>query len=637
MRKNQIMSKVFYSKLIGLCLMVTCLVFGSIVSNAQTPTIRVTTRAVTGNLPSISIPGVLNDPNMPGYDPRTMTESFCGGTMINVPFEVESINDGRLLSSNVFMVEISEPDGSFLPENDPRRRLFGTLPGRTSGTLFAKLPGNLPFSTKYKVRVVTSPNSARLGTQIQYVSAVTDSTRPYNVAVFPKPCFSAESKAINCYSTLTVRVNPSCSFGRCNCPGTDPNLPIIDQNYYRVELVDYPVDPQNIVFDYNNFTYSFLGLPTGWYTVRVSDRYSCDSTINFFHVSSPARPITTLTINNITYNTAIVTWTDVNNTIPNGAGTSYDLRYRQVEETFPDTTPVPFPSPNTHAIWTQINNIQYPLSGAPTATLFPLQPNTRYEVQVRSVCYDPNTRRVESSWSASKFFETTQIPTPVDQNCRMPGGIYVRYTNTTVPNERGRIFFNLDPNNQATCYEVQYGPVYSDDNDPYRVSLDWSHPSYVVRHYSNQRFVTPAQVLAGIPVMPKATWKDGQLMRIHVRANCSLNCAQTQMNLSEWSRDVFFRLPPPRLAGNGVIAEAAYSVYPNPTKGQFTLNYTSQDEGSLSFNIVDIMGKTVVSDNVAVTAGDNEVSIDLTSFAKGIYLLQLNNGENLGSVKVVVE
>lgn len=629
MRNKLVMAKELYSKLISLCTLACCVVLmSSSISNAQ-DIVRIRTRSVTGNLANPVANNVFTPAQASALGIQGGSEFFCGGSMINIPFEVENVNNGRLLSDNVFMAEVSEPNGQFLPENSPNRRIFGMLPGRTSGTIYARLPNNLPFGTNYRVRIIA--NRPRLTTSIESVPNQTDSTRNYNLVVFPKPCFSAETKAVNCFSNLTIRVNPNCSYGRCDCPGTDPNIPIYNQGFYNVELVDYPVRPQDVRFNYNTFTYEYSNLPTGWYQIRVSDLYGCDSTLNFYHVASPTSPISSLLLSDIQDDEATVSWGGINNPINEGT-TTYELRYRVVEENFPDTTSVPFPSPNTHANWTQVNNIF-----TTSLTLTPLQPNTRYEVQVRAICFDPALRRVESPWSASKFFDTRQIATPVPSDCRQPGGLYVRYTNTSDGSliNNGRVFWNLDPNNVATCYEMQYGPVFNNDNDPLRVALDWSHPSYVSRHFNNQRFLLPSQIPGGVPVVVRPDYNPGRLMRVRVRANCSLRCAETQMNLSDWSNAILFRLPLPRFGAQA--SDASFSVYPNPSHGNFNVVFNSDIVAPTTVIVMDMMGKVVYEQNGEANIGENNVAVDLGSNAKGIYILQVAQGGVMHSARVLVD
>jgi hypothetical protein len=624
---NMFTSKVQSSILSMLCFFLVC----GVAVNAQDGTVRIRTLAVTGNLPNPTQRGLLL-----GLNIQAGTEFFCGGTNINVPFIVEYDGNGRLLSDNVFRAEISRNDGTF-PETPDPSRTFGSVAGRTSGTIYAQLPPNLPFGTNYRVRVIAT--RPRLATRLEFIPNQTDSTRNYNLAVIPKPCFSATTKAVDCRSTLNVRINTSCSFGRCDCPGTDPNIPILNQQYYQVELVDYPLQPGELTFNYNEFSYTFSNLPTGWYNVRVRDIFGCDSTINYFHVSSPARPISTITIDNVTDRSVFVSWTDVNSSVPNTAGTSYDLRYRVVEDNQPTSTEPGFPDPNAHANWTQVNNI-----GAANLFLDNLQPNTRYEVQIRNVCFSPVYGYNISPWSAAKYFDTRQIPTPQPSQCRAPGGIYVRYTN--LPDPRGLLFFNTDPNNftsvpgssspannQPACFVVEYGPVFSSDDDPQRVALDWSHPSYI-----RLPFVYPAQAIAGIPLNYNTSWREDQQLRVRVRANCSLRCAATQQTLSDWSRTVLFNLPSPRIGDVlDTDGRVVFSVYPNPNNGQFSVNLVTAEEGIANVIVRDIMGKVVKTTDVSTVAGPNNFQVDLTSFGAGIYLLQVNQNGTTNTVRIVVK
>jgi len=65
-------------------------------------------------------------------------------------------------------------------------------------------------------------------------------------------------------------------------------------------------------------------------------------------------------------------------------------------------------------------------------------------------------------------------------------------------------------------------------------------------------------------------------------------------------------------------------VYPNPNSGVFTLDIQSPIVSDLNISVSNIQGKTVYQNNVNSVIHHNE-TIDLTSFAKGMYFLKVNN------------
>jgi len=78
--------------------------------------------------------------------------------------------------------------------------------------------------------------------------------------------------------------------------------------------------------------------------------------------------------------------------------------------------------------------------------------------------------------------------------------------------------------------------------------------------------------------------------------------------------------------------DASVSVYPNPGQGLFHLAVTSPQVTDLDVRVTDIKGQVVYNKLYQNTGRLNE-TIDLTSLAKGIYFLKVNNTVN----KIIVE
>ena len=69
---------------------------------------------------------------------------------------------------------------------------------------------------------------------------------------------------------------------------------------------------------------------------------------------------------------------------------------------------------------------------------------------------------------------------------------------------------------------------------------------------------------------------------------------------------------------------SSISVFPNPSKGQFTLSVINNQVSDLNILVTNIQGQTVYRNLVKSVPEYNE-NIDLTRFAKGMYFLKVNN------------
>jgi hypothetical protein len=72
-------------------------------------------------------------------------------------------------------------------------------------------------------------------------------------------------------------------------------------------------------------------------------------------------------------------------------------------------------------------------------------------------------------------------------------------------------------------------------------------------------------------------------------------------------------------------------VYPNPTNGVFTIEL--DDNGKYDVTVNNVLGQTVY----ATSTTSMKTTIDLSSFEKGIYTIELKNNSATYTEKVIVE
>ncbi|PCH68686.1 MAG: hypothetical protein COC01_03285 [Bacteroidetes bacterium] len=78
------------------------------------------------------------------------------------------------------------------------------------------------------------------------------------------------------------------------------------------------------------------------------------------------------------------------------------------------------------------------------------------------------------------------------------------------------------------------------------------------------------------------------------------------------------------------------SIYPNPSKGKFNVEFSSSYNEMLSINIVDIAGRQVYADQSVIYDNHRKV-IDLSNLPDGIYLMQLISSEMLVNKRIIIQ
>lgn len=79
------------------------------------------------------------------------------------------------------------------------------------------------------------------------------------------------------------------------------------------------------------------------------------------------------------------------------------------------------------------------------------------------------------------------------------------------------------------------------------------------------------------------------------------------------------------------------SVYPNPSKGQFTLQSNTTEIRQLDMSIINSTGRLIKSKSISNNSGTFKENIDLSTYPKGIYFIKLLNGSNEKSIKVIIQ
>jgi len=90
--------------------------------------------------------------------------------------------------------------------------------------------------------------------------------------------------------------------------------------------------------------------------------------------------------------------------------------------------------------------------------------------------------------------------------------------------------------------------------------------------------------------------------------------------------------------GNAISLNAnTFNIYPNPASNEATIAFLSDKVDGYAIRMMDVTGKMVFSENITSTIGDNQYMMNLTSIAKGVYMLSLKTGDSIQKAKIVIE
>ena len=88
----------------------------------------------------------------------------------------------------------------------------------------------------------------------------------------------------------------------------------------------------------------------------------------------------------------------------------------------------------------------------------------------------------------------------------------------------------------------------------------------------------------------------------------------------------------PNEVDNGTI-----HIYPNPTEGRIYLSFSNFERETISLYIINSQGKTAVKDKFSFTTSKETKEIDLTGYAKGLYLIRITHKGNVQTEKVIIK
>jgi hypothetical protein len=99
-------------------------------------------------------------------------------------------------------------------------------------------------------------------------------------------------------------------------------------------------------------------------------------------------------------------------------------------------------------------------------------------------------------------------------------------------------------------------------------------------------------------------------------------------------------IPIPSVQSPNSINEAQIkevNIYPNPTSGMFNIEFSSLISQDINIKILNTLGEAIFIDDVQNLFGNYNINIDLSTYAKGLYFLELNTRETSITKKIKLQ
>ncbi|MFZ7113900.1 MAG: T9SS type A sorting domain-containing protein, partial [Bacteroidota bacterium] len=190
----------------------------------------------------------------------------------------------------------------------------------------------------------------------------------------------------------------------------------------------------------------------------------------------------------------------------------------------------------------------------------------------------------------------------------------------------------------ARCFKVTSRPAVPVITGPASVCKSQSSVTYTLAPVTGATGYTWS-VTGGASIAPSGTsavvnYNTALTSSAVVRANAVNACGASQPATLAVAVNQFCRTA----ADNGSINTAEFSVYPNPTSAKTTVSFNSESDMKFTVKVADLLGNIIYSDVINASVNYNSTEINMTDFAKGVYVISVTSEDgNSQSKRVVVE
>ena len=141
-------------------------------------------------------------------------------------------------------------------------------------------------------------------------------------------------------------------------------------------------------------------------------------------------------------------------------------------------------------------------------------------------------------------------------------------------------------------------------------------------------------VAYGIFTKNKNNLTPGETYRAQARTWCDPNGgaykSPTWTSLIYWTQPTSIRV-------DGATTINNLDVYPNPSRDIFNVRFTSEDIQNLEVRIINVIGEVVYTENLNEFVGEYTKQVDLATYTKGVYFLEITTDNGVINKKLILQ
>jgi hypothetical protein len=124
--------------------------------------------------------------------------------------------------------------------------------------------------------------------------------------------------------------------------------------------------------------------------------------------------------------------------------------------------------------------------------------------------------------------------------------------------------------------------------------------------------------------------KSNTTYKVEVKGKCSSGATGTWSTPTTFTTSVLSS----RVEDGGVFQLIGY---PNPTSDILSYTFNTDEKSDYQLNVTDISGRTIMHETRSAQDGENTSEINVTSYAKGIYIMTIQIGTETSRFKFTVQ
>jgi hypothetical protein len=334
---------------------------------------------------------------------------------------------------------------------------------------------------------------------------------------------------------------------------------------------------------------------------------SAFSALANFTTSAPSCGVPSgVTAGSLTGSSATISWSAVTGAL------SYNLNWK-------------LGSSGTYTTVTGITSTSYNLSGLTSCTA--------YNYQVQTVCSAGS-----SSFSTAGSFTTTGCAVTY---CTSKGTsttyeyiskVLLGSINNTSGNNSGYGNYTALSTSLAggssNTITLTPGFTGSSYREYWKVYIDYNKNGVFTDAGENVATTNSTAAVSASFTVPASALNGATRMRVQMQYNAypSSSCATyTYGEVEDYTVNITGNAQRPMAVETGAGTLGQIFLYPNPTDGIVNISFNATSETKASIRITDMIGNIAVSAQVGVTQGSNKFTYDLSSFSKGIYMVEVSD------------